>query len=82
MWNEPTAAKRVVIEATAAAEVIAAIGVVGEGAIAVNGEMTPGARWASRGRPRNHIPKTTSLRAKIIGLEITTFARARPQDAG
>ena len=82
MWSELTAASRVSIEATGVAEAIVVIGVVDAGVAAANGELTKRARWASQGPPRNHIPKTTSLRAKIIGLEITTFARARPQDAG
>lgn len=82
MWSELTAASRVPIEATGAAEAIVAIGAVDAGVAAADGEMTKFARWASQGPPRNHTPKTTNLRASVLRLTITTFARSHRQDAG
>jgi len=85
MWSEPTAANRVAIGATEVAEAIVAIvaiGVVDAGVAAANDEMRKPARWESQGRPRNHTPKITSLRASVLRLAITTFARSRRQDAG
>ena len=82
MWSELTAASRVPIEATGVAEAIVAIGVVDAGGAAANGDMTKCARWASQAQPHNHTPKTTNLRASVLRLTITTFARSHRQDAG
>ena len=82
MWSELTAASRVPIEATEVAVAIVAIGVVDVGVVAANGAATKCARWASQAPPRNHTPKTTNLRASVLRLTITTFARSHRQDAG
>jgi hypothetical protein len=82
MWSEPTAANRVAIGATEVAMATVAIGVVDAGVAAANDEMRKPARWESQGRPRNHTPKITSLRASVLRLAITTFARPRRKDAG
>jgi hypothetical protein len=66
MWSEPTAAHRVEIEATEVAE---AIGVVDAEVVAANGEAMKCARWESQGRPRNHTPKITSLRASVLRFD-------------
>ena len=82
MRSEQTAASDATIEATVVAEAIVAIGVVDAGVVAANGEATKCARWASQAPPRNHTPKTTNLRASVLRLTITTFARSHRQDAG
>ena len=82
MWSELTAASCVPIEATGVAEAIVATSVVDAGVAAANDEMRKPAQWESQGRPRNHTPKITSLRASVLRLAITTFARSRRQDAG
>ena len=85
MWSESTAASDMPIEATRVVEAIVAIGAVDAGVAAASGDMMRRVRWASQGPPppRNHTPKTTSLRASEgRSLNETTFARSRRQDAG
>ena len=76
MWSELTAASRVTIEATEVAVAIVAIGVVDVGVVAANGEATKCARWVRQAPLRNHTPKTTNLRASVLRLTTTTFARS------